>query len=366
MLTPFTNLNAAAGASPGSRTSLSAGFLTLVLILILLSCLVPAMVSARSKLDVVTVENGDTIIGEVKKLERGQMRLSTSAASSIYIDWTYVTKLVSPYHFQVEIKSGQRHFGTLGEPSTDGVLLVLGFDAAVQVPLDSVVKITPIEDGFWKRLDGSLSVGYQFTKSSDVTTFNVLGDVNYRVRKFRIGMDFTSLLTQQASGTTDRENLTLSYTRFYKKRLFTNWDATGEKNAELGFDLRLLASGAIGRHFLQTNHQILDGSVGLSFNREFPVGSSEPEDNLEGILSLSYNLFRFRSPKVDLNTSMRVYPSITQSGRVRSEFSIKFRWELFKDFFWEMDYYDSQDSQASATGNSTSDYGIITSLGWSF
>ena len=48
------------------------------------------------------------------------------------------------------------------------------------------------------------------------------------------------------------------------------------------------------------------------------------------------------------------------------EFSIKFRWELFKDFFWEMDYYNSQDSQASATGNSTSDYGIITSLGWSF
>ena len=58
--------------------------------------------------------------------------------------------------------------------------------------------------------------------------------------------------------------------------------------------------------------------------------------------------------------------SITEAGRLRSEFDIKFRWELFKDFFWEMDYYNSQDSQPTSGANATSDYGVITSLGWSF
>jgi hypothetical protein len=364
VLPPFPNLIRRVGTPGGSRRFLPAGLgWAMVLVTLVLA---PSLASAHAKLDVVTVENGDTLTGEVKSLERGRLRLSTSAADSIYIDWTMVTKVVSPFHYQVELGSGQRHFGALGEPPAEGVLLVLGFDSAIQAPLDSVVKITPIEDGFWKRLDGALSVGYQFTKSSDVTTFNVLGNVQYRVRKFKVKIDFTSLLTQQASGTTDRENLTFSYTRFYKRRLFTNWDATGEKNAELGYDLRLLGSGQVGRHFLQTNHQTLDGAVGLSFNREFPVGSDDHEDNLEGILSLSYNLFHFRRPEIDLSTSVKVYPSLTQSGRVRTDFLITFNWELFKDFFWQMDYYYSEDSNPSSGAAANTDYGIITSLGWSF
>ena len=364
MTTPFTAPKAAVRASTGSRSPIQGGFQWATILLIL--SLAPAVVPARSKLDVVTVENGDSITGEVKSMERGRLRLITSAADSIYIDWTMVTRVVSPFHFQVELESGRRHYGTLGEPPGEDVLLVLGFEAAVQVPLDHVIKITPIEDGFWKRLDGSLSVGYQFTKASDVTTFNILGDVNYRVRKFKVGINFISILTEQESGTTDRENLTLAYTRFYKKRLFTNWATTGEKNAELGYDLRLLVSGSLGRHFIQTNHQILDGSAGLSANREFPVDGSPAQDNLEGILALSYNLFRFTSPKVDLKTSIKFYPSITESGRLRSEFDIKFRWELFKDFFWEVDYFNSQDSQPTSGAIATSDYAIITSLGWSF
>jgi hypothetical protein len=96
------------------------------------------------------------------------------------------------------------------------------------------------------------------------------------------------------------------------------------------------------------------------------VDGSPEQDNLEGILRLSYNLFRFTSPKVDLKTSIKFYPSITESGRLRSEFDIKFRWELFKDFFWEVDYYNSQDSQPTSGATATSDYAIITSLGWSF
>jgi len=43
-----------------------------------------------------------------------------------------------------------------------------------------------------------------------------------------------------------------------------------------------------------------------------------------------------------------------------------FRWELVKDFFWGFSIYYSFDNQPETPGASTSDYGAVTSLGWSF
>ncbi len=51
---------------------------------------------------------------------------------------------------------------------------------------------------------------------------------------------------------------------------------------------------------------------------------------------------------------------------MRSEFNLRFRWEMVKDFFWQMDYYDSRDNKPSTEDASNNDYGISTSLGWSF
>ncbi len=87
---------------------------------------------------------------------------------------------------------------------------------------------------------------------------------------------------------------------------------------------------------------------------------------MELVLGASYDVFRARSPELDLSTSLRVYPSLTESGRVRSEFNLRFRWEMVKDFFWQMDYYDSRDNKPSTEDASNNDYGISTSLGWSF
>ena len=39
---------------------------------------------------------------------------------------------------------------------------------------------------------------------------------------------------------------------------------------------------------------------------------------------------------------------------------------LFEDFFWNLTFNQSRDSQPATEGAAKNDYSIVTSLGWSF
>ena len=55
-----------------------------------------------------------------------------------------------------------------------------------------------------------------------------------------------------------------------------------------------------------------------------------------------------------------------ESGTYRVDFETKLRWELVKDFFWDLTYYDNYDSKPPSGQGATNDYGIVTSLGWKY
>ena len=56
----------------------------------------------------------------------------------------------------------------------------------------------------------------------------------------------------------------------------------------------------------------------------------------------------------------------TDSGRLRTQLDVNLRWELINDLFWDLNYYNTYDSDPPSGAESTSDYGIVTSIGWSF
>jgi hypothetical protein len=39
---------------------------------------------------------------------------------------------------------------------------------------------------------------------------------------------------------------------------------------------------------------------------------------------------------------------------------------MIKDLFWDLNYYNTYDSDPPSGSTSTTDYGVVTSLGWSF
>ena len=103
------------------------------------------------------------------------LTLKTNAASTLSIEWRHVTSLTSKFEYRVELPGGVRHFGTLRPGEKPGRLSIVSASGTIEVDLAEVVQIVPIEHGFWKRLDGSVNLGFSYTQSNEAIQYNLSG-----------------------------------------------------------------------------------------------------------------------------------------------------------------------------------------------
>lgn len=101
------------------------------------------------------------------------------------------------------------------------------------------------------------------------------------------------------------------------------------------------------------------------YNREKFLDDETFQNSLESLAGLSFQAFKFRDPKVDITSNLFAIPSITDWGRIRLEFSIKLRWEIFRDFYWSASAFDSFDSRPPE-GTEKNDFGVVTAIGYTF
>ena len=346
-----------------------------LLIAILILCLADAAL-ARDKTDTVVLANGDHITGEIKSLERGLLRLSTDSMGTVNIEWDEIQKIESQYVFQFERIDGTRVTGRIQESTDDGSITLQSGLGRVTFAHERVVRIAQIEDSFWDSMDGSFSLGYSFTRASDVTQFNLGFRTTHRTEARAYSAEGSTIITDDQLGEeTSRSTLQFAITRFRQNRWFSTYFLGFESNDELGLDLRSSIGGGFGRYFVQTNTDEFSGLLGLIGAAENldPVEDipGEPEgdsrqNNLEGLIGLQYVRYIFDEPTLDLNVRAQAFPSLTDWGRVRTQLDISLRWEMIDDLFWDLTYYNTYDSDPPSGSEATSDYGIVTSLGYSF
>jgi hypothetical protein len=320
------------------------------------------------KTDLIYLENGDRITGEIKELEQGLLRLKTDALGTIYIAWEDIDRVYSEKWIQIEMTDGTRTFGQMPESDTGGVIKLNTLKGPQDVELDAVVRAETIKIGqsFWQRLDNNLSVGLNYTKASDVGIFNIAADSTYRTQKYRVTAVLNSMITRKAQGTDSRQgNLSGTVLWYRPDRWFWFGSTALQTNDELGIDLRGLFTAGTGRFVMQTKRTELYLAAGLAANRELTV-ESENDTNLEGLLQAQWNFFKLHTPKSNINASLSLFPGITDSDRFRGTFDIALRQEFIADLFWDLTFYLNYDSKPPQGAAATEDYGVITSLGYSF
>jgi len=138
-----------------------------------------------------------------------------------------------------------------------------------------------------------------------------------------------------------------------------------DQNDELGLDLRAMAGGTLGRYLVHTNSQQFGLAAGLGLARE-ELSDGQETDSVELILGLDYHAFRFDDPELDLSADLTIFPSLTVSGRVRGQASVRLRYELINDLFAELTLTESFDSEPLSVGAEKIDYNITTSIGYTF
>jgi hypothetical protein len=313
--------------------------------------------------------NGDRLTGEIKQMEQGKLDFKTDATGTISIEWDKISTVQTEQYLQVETVDGLRYVGpapTVGDP---GNLRVQWGPQTVgtSLALPQIVRIATIERGsIIKRLDGYVTAGFDYTKANELKQFNFTGGLKSRseVRDWAIDGSLT-ITSQEGTDDSSRFDVTALNRRLLPERWFLQGFGGFEANDELGLDLRSTLGAAYGRFLRQTNQRDWAAYAGLAVTRENYAGEEE-KDSVEGVLGTTYSYFRYDSPEASLDFGLNLLPSLTESGRVRVESKLRSRYEIVTDLFFEVSVYGSYDSDPGQEAISNSDYGVVTSLGYSF
>jgi hypothetical protein len=335
-------------------------------VFLLILMLMSSQPARAEKTDIVFLHNGDRITGEVKSLYRGKLEFKTDHIGTIYIEWEEIAEIVSDIGQSVELTNGQRFYGPLSKPE-DGDMLALETEQGfVSVGTTDVIAMYPVEAGFWDRLDIVADFGFSWDKGSNVGKYNLSINTEYRRPQSLSRASFSTELTSQSdASTTKRANLDGVHNVFKPNKKYLAYFGNLEHNDELGIDLRALVGAGYGWVPIRSQRNWFSLGGGLDINREIPV-DGEAETNLEAVGMVTYEYFKYSSPKRNFKLDFRVFPSLTDFGRWRANLTSDFRLELVNDLFWKMGVYFDYDSAPISSDAASTDYGIVSGVSYKF
>jgi hypothetical protein len=323
---------------------------------------------ARTKIDVLTFDNGDTMTCEIKQMERGLVNVKTTyMKGTVAIEWIHVEQMESEQLFEVETADGTKYFGSIETSVGDLSLTVVTERGDITVAHGDVVRMAPIDESFWERLRGDVDLGLTAKKANEEKQFNLSGSLRYRTRKYQISTILNSFVSRfDEAPSTERNHIGIAYRRALRGKWFWTAYTRFENNRELGLDLRTTLAGGGGKFIIQNNRSEMSWTTGLAGNEELYTDAQDPQDNLEGFLLLEYQYFMFGDRETSISVAAAALPSFSISNRVRYSLAAKYRHELIRDLYFAVGLVADYDSNPPTQEGESADWNFTTSLGYSF
>lgn len=337
-----------------------------LIVLVLLTAAAGA--GAKSKDDVVVLRNGDRLTGEIKKLQRGELVFKASyMADAVRLDWSKVARLESRDRYLITLTDGRLFTDSLRLNASGGDDFLIGAERqAFRAEQMDVLRITPVEAGFFRQLEGTIDFGFNFTSGNDQYQTEFTSSVTYRRGAHSLTGRLDSTFSGQTEGSSSARN---QFTLDYRRQLSPRWYAGGIfdllRSDQQSLDLRATAGGLLGRNLRQTERtrfSIFGGLAGTRDNYGADVGRPRTL-NADALAGFDFNTFRFTT--TDIGSRLLLYPSLTTPGRTRVQFNTDLRIKLVKDLYWGFHLYENYDSKPPVRAE-RNELGASTSLGWKF
>jgi putative salt-induced outer membrane protein YdiY len=325
----------------------------------------PVCAQTAQETDVLLLRNGDELTGELKGLQRGQVTYKTDGMSTIYVKWPRVITATTDKQFEIHLEDGRTYFGSLKASDTPHRLIIRSSPDTLEVPTQSVVQLTRLGSGFWRRLSGSLSLGFDFTQQNSKVDLSTSATVAYAIELHRLELTFNgSFSRQDEASTISRRDLDLWWTREYSKVWF--WSVAGQlqENSQLSLDFSVAIGTGPGRIFINTNRVILTTWIGPFYRREIYEGE-DPRTAVPLALATDFELFSWAGLSTDLSSRLVVAPVLNDAGRWQINFTAQLKREILNNFYLTIgvsEYFDS-DPPTDANKN---DFSLNTSFSWTF
>lgn len=320
---------------------------------------------AGPKTDTIYFQNGDKLTCEFKSLQNNLLHVSTSDAGSFDIEWKKIDSLYIKQLLLIMLKDGTKIIGEIMPSDSIGMIAVdVGFNT-LTIQHSSIIQMYSYKKKIVKRMSGNIGAGYSAAKANKLRTYDIHGELKYTSDKSLSKINYDGNLTNQEEvDKNERHEVKFNYYYHLPNRFYYNILTSAEHNTELKLDLRTNIGGGFGNNFIYNNHSIAFASIGVQANREFT--SDSISNNLEGIITLSYSLFKYNSPKINITISSDLYPNLIDFERIRSTTNTKLRWEIFNDFYLTQSLYFTYDTKPLSTNAVKGDWSFSMGFEYSF
>lgn len=340
-------------------------FLIFVNLLLVLTAL------AKSADDVVVLKNGDRLTGEIKGLQRGELRIKSDyMAEAVRLDWTKIERLESKSTFMIWLVDGKLMTDVMRllptNSSETANFLIGNSHQTIRVHKLDVIRIAPTDRQFWKRLEGSIDFGLSFTSGNDQYQTQLSATTTYRTGDHSFTASVDSAFSGQTEGTSQARN---QFSFDYRKQLTSRWYIGGLfdllRSDQQSLKLRTSVGALVGRNLKQTEHTRLSVFGGMAGTREnYSESVGRPKStNADALVGTDFATFRFNS--IDIRSRFSLFPSLTTPGRTRLQVTSDLRIKVVKDLWWGFHVYENFDSKPPVRADKN-DLGVSTSLGWKF
>jgi putative salt-induced outer membrane protein YdiY len=321
-----------------------------------------------SQNDTIVLKNDNIIVGEIKLMDQGFITMKTPYSGKDFkIKWRNLKKISTEQTFVVSLSNGKRFNSVImAMPDTFGKAIIFDINNPIEIELKNIVYLKPINSSFFSKMRFSnIAVGYNYTKSNKLSQLNINSTLYYTTFKWMLTGIYNSVISNQTDvDETKRIDASINLKYFMKKDWFYAGEVDFLSNDEQKLKLRTTFSGGIGKYLIHSNVMAAGVGGGLAYTNERYSDNVSPDKNsLEAYLSVQYNIYDFKD--INLATLGTFYPSLTESGRYRFNFTASLSYDLPLDFFIQLSYTLNYDSQP-VEGASANDYVYQTTFGWKF
>lgn len=318
--------------------------------------------------DIIELDNGDKIVGNIKHLDEGVIEVSTTySESNFLIDWQSVSNINTAGNYVMNLSDGKRITGRLTMEDGD-VVIHTDENQSRKIDQLELVYLKSVDNGFWDRIGLSLDGGYTLSKANNNKQFTLRGNASYLSEKINPDLYFNFVDSKLDDGTStlssQRNNWGANLRVFIVHSWFGVAGADYLINDEQSLRLRSTYKVGLG-NFLVRNHKMyLSTSIGSAWNNEnFSIDDQQNDSSAEAYISADYLAFGLKG--FSISSGVQFFRRLTGSSRTRINCNVDLKIDLPKDFYIGLGYTLNYDSHPILEEITNSDYVIQTTLGWS-
>jgi hypothetical protein len=319
---------------------------------------------AHAQKDTLTFHNGEMVIGEIKLLNRGTVTIETAYSESDFqIDWVEVHSIKSSQLYIITIDDGRRLYANINSTGDGDTVIMDDGNLIHKAVLLDIVNFKPIPTTFWDKFSANIDFGLNSTKANGLTQFSSSLAAGYITKRWALRGSLSRVFSRQDSiQDTKRTDGNVRLLVFLQKDWYVFVSNDFLQNDEQKLALRSTTKAGVGKFVLDNHELYLALSVGLASNNEKYTEDVNPNRfTTEGFGGVEFNMFD--TGDLSLRTSTKVYPNLSDIGRLRVDFDFQIKYDLPKDFYIKGSTTVNYDNRP-VEGASEIDYVYQTGIGW--